>query len=83
MSTTIHRRKDVSPREGEREYGDLEFADPVNKKYPVDTLEHVRAAWSTIKHHGYEAKYEADDVRMIKGWIRRAAKRHGVEIEAE
>jgi len=30
--TTIERRKDVNPKEGKREHGDVEFADPVNKK---------------------------------------------------
>ena len=49
MSADIERRQDLSPREGEREYGDVEFADPTNKKYPIDSPEHVRAAWSYIK----------------------------------
>lgn len=80
-STDIDRRDDVSPREGEREYGDVEFADPTNKKYPVDSPEHVRAAWSYIHHKDNAAKYDADEVETIKSRIRRAAKRHGVEIE--
>jgi hypothetical protein len=46
----IDRRDDVNPDEGERKYGDVQFADPVNNKYPVDTPEHVRAAWSYINH---------------------------------
>jgi hypothetical protein len=46
MSERIKRREDVNPERGEHEYGDVEFADPVNKKYPIDTPEHVRAAWS-------------------------------------
>ncbi len=49
MTTTIDRRDDVNPQEGERKYGDVEFADPVNNKYPIDTPVHVRAAWSYIK----------------------------------
>ncbi|HNP74202.1 MAG TPA: hypothetical protein PLO33_18035 [Kouleothrix sp.] len=83
QSTHIDRRDDVSPREGEREYGDVEFADPTNKKYPVDTPEHVRAAWSYIHHKDNAAKYDADEVEAIKGRIRRAAKRHGVELNGE
>jgi nitrite reductase/ring-hydroxylating ferredoxin subunit len=35
MSTKIERRTDVNPEDGEREYGNVEFADPVNKKYPI------------------------------------------------
>jgi hypothetical protein len=42
--TRRDRRKDGNPKEGEREYGDVEFADTVNNKYPVDTPKHVRAA---------------------------------------
>jgi hypothetical protein len=76
----IDRRDDVNPDEGERKYGDVQFADPVNNKYPVDTPEHVRAAWSYINHEDNAAKYDKEEVRTIKERIKRAAKRHGVEI---
>jgi hypothetical protein len=79
----IERRDDVSPKEGEREYGAVAFADPSNKKYPIDSAEHVRAAWSYINHRDNAAKYDADEVRTIKDRIRRAAKRFDVEITAE
>jgi hypothetical protein len=83
MSDKIERREDVNPKEGERKYGDVEFADPVNNKYPVDTPEHVRAAWSYINHKDNAAKYDADEVKKIKKRIRRAAKKLGVEISNE
>jgi hypothetical protein len=79
----IDRRDDVNPDEGERKYGDVQFADPVNNKYPVDTPEHVRAAWSYINHKDNAAKYDKDAVRTIKERIKRAAKKHGVEIEED
>jgi hypothetical protein len=82
-STQIDRRDDVNPREGEREYGDVEFADPVNNKYPVDTPQHVRSAWSYINHKDNASKYDADEVAQIKSRIKRAAKKQGVEIEDE
>ncbi len=50
MTEPIHRRDDTQPAEGVRKYGRVAFADPVNKKYPVDTAEHVRAAWNYIQH---------------------------------
>ena len=81
QSTRIDRRDDVNPNEGEHKYGDVEFADPVNKKYPVDTPEHVRAAWSYINHKDNAATNDADEVQQIKRRIKRAAKKHGVEIE--
>ncbi|WP_332368294.1 DUF6582 domain-containing protein [Spirosoma telluris] len=42
----IDKRADVSPTEGEHKYSDVDFADRTNKKYPIDSPEHVRAAWS-------------------------------------
>ncbi len=82
-SATIHRREDVNPERGEKEYGDVTFADPVNNKYPIDTEEHVRAAWSYINHKDNAAKYKKDEADLIKDRIKRAAKRFDVEIEEE
>ena len=79
----IHEREDVKPERGEHEYGEVEFADPTNKKYPIDTPEHVRAAWSYIHHADNAAKYPKDEVETIKGRIQRAARKHGVEIHAD
>ena len=84
MSTAkIDRREDVDPDEGESKYGDVKFADPVNNKYPIDTPEHVRAAWSYINQKDNAAKYESGEVETIKDRIKRAAKQHGVEISEE
>lgn len=83
MSKQIDRRTDVNHEEGERKYGDVTFADPVNNKYPIDTPEHVRAAWSYINHKDNAAKYDADEVKVIKDRIKRAAKKHGVEIDED
>lgn len=77
---SIHRRDDVRPSEGEHKYGDVTFADQTNKKYPIDTPEHVRAAWSYINHQDNAAKYDQDEVAAIKERIRQAAARHGVTI---
>ena len=79
MATKIDRREDVNPAEGLREYGDVEFADPTNHKYPIDTPEHVRAAWSYMHHADNAGKYDKDEVRAIKDRIKRAAEKHGVE----
>ena len=83
MSTKIDRRDDVNPEEGFREYGDVEFADPTNHKYPIDSPEHVRAAWSYINQQDNAAKYDADEVTLIKNRIKQAAKKHGVEISED
>jgi hypothetical protein len=78
--TKIDKRENVNPETGEHKYGDVEFADPTNNKYPIDTPEHVRAAWSYINHKANAAKYDADEVETIKARIKRAAKKHDVEI---
>ena len=83
MSDRIDRRKDVNPDEGERKYGDVKFADPINNKYPIDTPEHIRAAWSYINHKDNAAKYDRDEVKTIKDRIKRAAKKEGVEISED
>jgi len=82
MTTHSDRREDISPKEGLREYGDVTFADQTNKKYPIDTPEHVRAAWSYINHKDNAAKYDKDEVKVIKDRIKRAAKDKGVDIES-
>src|SRR5262245_39709250 len=83
MTTTIDRRQDVNPKEGLCEYGDVQFADPTNHKYPIDSEEHVRAAWSYINHRDNAAKYDKEEVRAINDRIKLAAKKHGVEIDAD
>lgn len=83
MSSKIEKRDDVSPERGEHEYGDVEFADPTNNKYPVDTPAHIKAAWSYIHHKDNAAKYSADDVDKIKQRIERVAKKQGVELHEE
>ncbi|MCA9877092.1 MAG: hypothetical protein KC442_04910 [Thermomicrobiales bacterium] len=83
MATKIEQREDVNPKEGLREYGNVTFADPVNHKYPIDTAEHVRAAWSYINHPDNAAKYDAAEVKTIKERIKQAAKKFDVEISAD
>jgi len=83
MSEKIDRREDVNPEEGEKKYGDVEFADPTNKKYPIDTPEHIRAAHRYINQQDNAAKYDSDEVESIKERIQRAAKKHGIEISED
>lgn len=83
MSTKIDRRDDVNPNEGLREYGDVEFADSTNHKYPIDSPEHIRAAWSYINQKDNAAKYDAGELNIIKNRIKQAARKHGVEISED
>lgn len=65
----IAERKDVNPKEGESKYGDVNFGDEKNKKYPLDTENHIRAAWNYIHQKRNSAKYSAEDVKKIKSRI--------------
>ena len=82
-ATKIDRREDTNPKSGEKQYGDVKFADTTNNKYPIDTPEHVRAAWSYINHKDNAAKYDRDEVELIKSRIKKAAKHRDIEIESE
>lgn len=76
----IKKRADVNPDEGIREYGRVEFADPVNNKYPIDTPEHIMSAWRYIHQGRNEAEYSGDEVKIIENRIINAAKEHSLEV---
>ena len=79
-STRIHRRPDADPREGVRKYGRTSYADPVNKKYPIDTPGRIKAAWAYIHQPRNAEKYTPAEVRTIKRRIRDAARRRKVSL---
>ena len=70
----IHRRRDADPSEGRKKYGDTVFADPTNKKYPIDTPGRIKAAWAYIHQPSNARKYSAAERRIIQNRIRKAAK---------
>ena len=61
----ISKRSDAIPEEGTHKYGRVPFADPVNNKYPIDTEEHIRAAWNYIHKQENADKYSADERKLI------------------
>ncbi len=70
----IHRRRDADPSEGRSKYGDAVFADPTNKKYPIDTPGRIKAAWAYIHQPTNAAKYSAAERRIIESRIKKAAR---------
>lgn len=69
-------------------YGDVEYADPGyqsdgKKRYPLDSEEHCRAAWSYINQDDNAAKYTPEQLARIKGRIRRALERYDVETTGD
>lgn len=71
-------RKDVTPADkkaAEKKYGNVTYADEKNKKYPIDTEKHIRAAWNYIHMPKNAAKYSPAEVSAIKSKIVSAWKR--------
>ena len=72
-----------SPQKGEAKYGDVEYADEKNKKYPIDTEKHVRAAlfyWGMPKNR---ANYSAAEQKTIGARISAAARRFGMGADSD
>lgn len=71
----------------EKPYGDVKYADPGYKndikRYPIDSADHCRAAWSYINMPKNQAGYTPEQVAEIKGRIKAAAKRFGVDISGD
>jgi hypothetical protein len=81
--TEVSARKDISKADkarAKKEYGDVTFADEKNKKYPIDTQDHVRAAISYFGMGKNTAKYPEEDRKAIAGKIARAAKKFGINL---
>lgn len=72
----ISKREDVSPADKKRavaEYGRVTYADPKNKKYPLDSEKHIRAAWSYFGMPKNYKKYSPGErsairSRIVKAW---------------
>jgi len=66
-------------------YGDVTYADPKNGKYPVDTEEHARAAWSYINMPKNAAQYPMNGVTLseVKGRIMAACKKFGIDVSGD
>jgi|SRR5579859_1239044 len=64
-------------------YGNVKYADPKNGKYPIDTEEHIRAAWSYINMPKNAAKYPLNGVTLseVKSKIRAAMKGIGADVD--
>src|SRR5215471_3352972 len=71
--------------DAKKPYGDVEYADPgyqkdKQKRYPIDTEAHARAAWSYINQADNAAKYSSADLSKVKARIRAACKKFGITL---
>ena len=72
--------KSADDGDKKKPYGDVTYADPKNNKYPIDTEAHVRAAWSYINMPKNQSQYSSEELSAIKGRIKRAAEKFGIDI---
>jgi hypothetical protein len=68
-------------------YGDVTYADPGyrdgKKRYPLDTEEHCRAAWSYINQEKNAAEYNPKQLAAIKAKIVAALKKFKVDVSED
>jgi hypothetical protein len=69
---------------GKKPYGNVSYADPGHQKdgksrYPTDTPEHTRAAWSYVNQKENGDKYAPEDLASVKTKIKSAMKKHGIK----
>ena len=83
VTADIAQREDVSPKRGESEYGKVKFADPKNKKYPLDTAAHVRSAASYFGMAKNRSQYSKEDQATIQSRITAAEKKFKIGAHAE
>jgi hypothetical protein len=65
-------------KSSKKPYGDVEYADSEAGKYPIDTEEHVRAAWSYINVAKNYDKL-GDKAASVKAKIKSACKKFGID----
>jgi hypothetical protein len=61
----------------------IEYADPKNFKYPIDTEKHARAAWSYIHQERNRKGYTSEELAYIESRIKRALKKFDVDIKED
>ena len=66
-------------------YGDVTYADPKNGKYPIDTHDHAKAAWSYINMPKNAAMYPMNGVTLseVKDRIKAACRKFGIDISED
>jgi hypothetical protein len=78
----------IMEKDSDKPYGDVSYADPgyqadKKKRYPIDTVKHVRAAWSYINQGDNAKAYTPAQLRRVKARIKSAAKKFGINIAEE
>jgi len=80
--------KEIKGRSGmanPKPYGDVKYADPKNGKYPIDTAEHAKAAWSYIHQQRNRDQYPLNGVTVdeVEARIKAACAHFGIDTEGD
>ena len=80
MGSSLEIEDAVAAKDTSKPYGNVPYADPgykedKKKRYPIDTEEHIRAAWNYIHQAKNHAGYSSGEVSKIKARIVSAWKR--------
>lgn len=67
----------------EAHYADPGYQSDGKKRYPLDSEEHCRAAWSYVNMPKNAAMYSAEHLAQIKSRIRAAGKKYGIEFASD
>lgn len=65
------------------DYADPGYQSDKKKRYPLTSAKRVRAAWGFINQKANADKYTSTQVKRIKGKIKKAAKKFGIDIAQE
>lgn len=85
IESVLDAMTEVLEKNTKEPYGAVSYADPgyqadKKKRYPLDSEQHVRAAWSYINMPKNSSKYSSAQLARIKGKIKSAAKKYGINI---
>jgi HK97 family phage prohead protease len=61
-------------------YADPGYQADGKKRYPLDSEEHCRAAWSYVNQERNAAKYSPEQLARIKARIKAAGKKYGIDF---
>lgn len=80
MTRALMSRADKAMPYGKVAYADDGLQEDGKARYPIDTPDHVRAAWSYINQQHNASMYTPEQLKTVKARIMAAAKKFGVDI---
>jgi hypothetical protein len=76
LVTQTNRYEDLKSQEDEGQ-----FADPLNKTFPLATEADIHSSWRYINNPDNTAHYSTDEIEIIRSRIEQAARQHRIELD--